>query len=289
MQMAHVYVHSVSKESRRSEKASVPYSPARSTRSCLGQSNGLESHVNTVSVHIHTRRAMRKLESICERVSNTELAYQECSIAHGGSQKPRDRMDASDTRAHVQDLANDSRRSTNKPECVRTPKDSCTKSNPPGTSPECAQQSHRGQGTTQMHRARARARTATDLTRKRLQKHAKMSAYLRIKQNGPTHLMAQRPGAEMKRMSGGNHADGSTVLADTQSVETDPKTAKIATRNVRTCQVGPRRQNLPYRLEIKTPKRPGQQNHVSIDGNNVHAPHNTPIEALGTRNRRIVL
>ena len=114
-----------------------------------------------------------------------------------------------------------------------------------------------------------------------------MSAYLRIKQNAPTHLMAQRPSAETKQMVGGNHADGSTVLADTQSVETDPKTAKITTKNVRTCQVGPRRQNLPYRLEIETPKRPGQQNHVSIDGNNVHAPHNTPIETLGTRNRRI--
>ena len=87
MQMAHVYVHSISKESRRSEKASVPYSPARSARSCLGQSNGLKSHANMVSVHIHTRRAMRKLESICECVSNAELAYQECSIAHGGSQK----------------------------------------------------------------------------------------------------------------------------------------------------------------------------------------------------------
>ena len=82
-------------------------------------------------------------------------------------------------------------------------------------------------------------------------------------------------------MGGGNHADGSTVLADTQSIETDPKTAKITTRNIRTCQVGPRRQNLPYRLEIKTPKHPGQQNYVSIDGNNVHAPHNTPLEALG--------
>ena len=114
-----------------------------------------------------------------------------------------------------------------------------------------------------------------------------MSAYLRIKQNGPTHLMAQRPGAETKQIVGWNHADGSTVLADTQSVETDPKTAKIMTKNVRTCQVGPRRQNLPYRLEIKTPKRPGQQNHVSIDGNNVHTPHNTLIEALGMRNRRI--
>ena len=88
-------------------------------------------------------------------------------------------------------------------------------------------------------------------------------------------------------MVGGNHTDGLTVLADTQSIETDPKTAKIATGNVRTCQVGPRRQNSPYRLEIETLKHPRQHNHVSIDGNNIHAPHNTPIEALGTRNRRI--
>ena len=205
----------------------------------------------------------------------------------GEPKKPRDWTDTLDTCTHVQDLANDSRRSTNKPECVRTPKEGCTTSNSPGTSPECAQRCHRGQGTTWMHRVHARARTATDLTWKRLQEHAKMSAYLRIKQNGPTHLMAQRLGAETKQMVGGNHADGSTVLADTQSVETDLKTAKITTRNIRTCQVGPRRQNLPYRLKIEMPKRPGQQNHVSIDGNNVHTPHNMPIEALGTWNRRI--
>ena len=93
--------------------------------------------------------------------------------------------------------------------------------------------------------------------------------------------LSTRPSAEAKWMGGGNHVDGSTVLADTQSVEMDPKTDKITTRNVRTCQVGPRRQNLPYRLEIKMLKCPGQQNHVSIDGNNIHVPHNMPLEALG--------
>ena len=102
MQMAHVYVHSVLKESRRSEKASGPNSPARSARLCLGQSNGLESHANTVSVHIHTRREMQKLESICERVSNTELAYQECSSRIGGAkkaQRPNGRIRHMRTRA----------------------------------------------------------------------------------------------------------------------------------------------------------------------------------------------
>ena len=63
--------------------------------------------------------------------------------ASGEPKKPRDRTDTSDTCAHAQDLANNSRRSTNKPECVRTPKGGCTKSNSPGTSPERAQQSQR--------------------------------------------------------------------------------------------------------------------------------------------------
>ena len=223
----------------------------------------------------HTHAVMR--ETQIEVTPN--LPTRSAISRMGEPKKPRDRTSTSDTRAHAQDLANDSIKSTNKPECVRTPKDGCTKSNLPVTSPECAQRSHIGLGTTRMHRAQARACTATNLTRKWLQEHAKMSAYLRIKQNGPTHLMAQRPSAETKRMVGGNHVDGSTVLADMQGIETEPKTAKIVTRNVRTCQVGPRRQNLPYRLKIKPPKCPGQQNHVSINGNNVHALHNTPIEA----------
>ena len=90
MQMAHVYVQSISKESRRSEKVSVPNSPTRSARLCLSQSNGLESHTNMVSVHIHMHRTMRKLKSICEHISNAELAHQECSIGisrMGGAKK----------------------------------------------------------------------------------------------------------------------------------------------------------------------------------------------------------
>ena len=100
----------------------------------------------------------------------------------GEPKKPRDRTGALDTHAHAQDLANDSIRSTNKPERVRTPKDGCTKSNLPVTSPERAQRNHRGLGTTRMHWAWARARTATNLTRKWPQEHTRMSAYLKIKQ-----------------------------------------------------------------------------------------------------------
>ena len=43
--------------------------------------------------------------------------------------------------------------------------------------------------------------------------------------------------------------------------------------------------NSPQRFETKTPKRPGGQKHVSIEGNNTYAPQNVPIEALDTRKK----
>ena len=42
-----------------------------------------------------------------------------------------------------------------------------------------------------------------------------------------------------------NHADGSTACTDVQVVATDAKTAKNASRKVRTSQVRPRTQNSP--------------------------------------------
>ena len=54
-----------------------------------------------------------------------------------------------------------------------------------------------------------------------------------------------------------NHTDGSTVRTDIQSVEDNMKTAKIASKSVRTRQVGPRRPNSPTGLEIETSKHPG--------------------------------
>ena len=86
----------------------------------------------------------------------------------------------------------------------------------------------------------------------------------------------------------GNHADGSTVCRDTRRIERDVETAENASKNVKTCQVRPRRPNSPCRVEIETLKLPKRRKHVSNNGNNAYAPQNAPIESLDTRNGKIV-
>ena len=58
------------------------------------------------------------------------------------------------------------------------------------------------------------------------------------------------------------------------------KSAEITSKNVRKCQVRPKRQNSLYRPEIKTPMRAEQWRHISIEGIDMYAPQNMPIEAL---------
>ena len=58
------------------------------------------------------------------------------------------------------------------------------------------------------------------------------------------------------------------------------KLPEITSKNVRKCQVRPKRQNSLYRPEIKTPMRAEQWRHISIEGIDMYAPQNMPIEAL---------
>ena len=68
----------------------------------------------------------------------------------------------------------------------------------------------------------------------------------------------------------------------------DTKTAKNASRNVKTRQRRSRRLNLPWRVEIETAKCPERWKHISNHGNDTQAPQNMPIEDLGTRIRKFV-
>ena len=82
--------------------------------------------------------------------------------------------------------------------------------------------------------------------------------------------------------------DGFNVCWDTQHAGTDAKMAENASKNIKMCQVRPRRPNSPCRIEIETAKRPEQWKHISNEGNDGYALQITPIENLGTRIRKIV-
>ena len=79
-----------------------------------------------------------------------------------------------------------------------------------------------------------------------------------------------------------NHVDGSTAQMDVQKDDNDWKTTKNVGRKVKTIQLRPRTQNSPLELEIEMAKCTKGRKHVSIDGNNMHAPRYTPIKAQDT-------
>ena len=76
-----------------------------------------------------------------------------------------------------------------------------------------------------------------------------------------------------------NHADGLEVCRDTQCAGTDVKMAENVNRKVKMGQRS-KRQNSPYRVEIKTAKHPRQCKHISNKENNGYAPQITLIESL---------
>ena len=77
-----------------------------------------------------------------------------------------------------------------------------------------------------------------------------------------------------------NHANKFTMGTDTQSIETDVKTAKNGSKTVKKHQRRPAMQNSPLKLETEMAKLPKGRKQFSIKGKNVHAPQNTPIEPL---------
>ena len=64
------------------------------------------------------------------------------------------------------------------------------------------------------------------------------------------------------------------------------KTAKNASRNVKTHQKRSRRLNLPCRVEVETAEHPERWKHISNKGNNGYALQNMLIEDLGTQIRK---
>ena len=73
------------------------------------------------------------------------------------------------------------------------------------------------------------------------------------------------------------------MCRDTQSSGNGPETAEVASQNVRTSRVRPKRQSSLVGFETEMTKRPEGRKRVSIDGNNVYAPQNTAIKTLDTR------
>ena len=70
--------------------------------------------------------------------------------------------------------------------------------------------------------------------------------------------------------------------------ETTKQTAEIASQNVRTSQVRSKRQNSLVGLETKLADHPEGWKHISINGNNIYALQNTPVEGIGAQSQKIV-
>ena len=77
------------------------------------------------------------------------------------------------------------------------------------------------------------------------------------------------------------------MCTDVQSVETDPKVAKVTSRKVKMHQRRPRSRNSSYRLEVEMAKRPEGQKRVSYKGNDTHATKNVPFEPLEMWSREV--
>ena len=169
----------------------------------------------------------------------------------GEPERLKSQSDTSDVVCtHAQSVAKESRRPTDKPECVRIPQNSCTMPNSPGASPKPHPEEPQGPGATRVHRAHVRMCSACESTRKRLQEHARTSAKPQTRRNRPTHLLSTEGWCRGEADSSGNCADRSTMLTDVKSSASDPKTAENASRKVRMHQRRPRSQNSPYIFEI---------------------------------------
>ena len=77
------------------------------------------------------------------------------------------------------------------------------------------------------------------------------------------------------------------MCTDVQSVETDPKVAKVTSRKVKTHQRRPRSRNSSYRLEVEMAKCPEGQKHVNYKGNDMHATKNILFEPLEMWSREV--
>ena len=151
---------------------------------------------------------------------------------------------------HVQSVAKESPRPTDRLEHVRIPQNGCTMPNSPGASRKPRPEEPQGPGTMRVHWAHARMCSAHESTRKRLQEHTRTSAKPQTRRNRPTHLLSTEGWCRGEADSLGNRADRSTMLTDVKSSASDPKTAENASRKVRMHQRRPRSQNSPYMFEI---------------------------------------
>ena len=78
------------------------------------------------------------------------------------------------------------------------------------------------------------------------------------------------------------------MCTDVQSIETDPKVAKVTSRKVKTHQRRPRSQNSSYRLKVEMAKRPEGQKRVSYKGNDMHAMKNILFKPLEMWSQEVI-
>ena len=79
----------------------------------------------------------------------------------------------------------------------------------------------------------------------------------------------------------GDATNTSTIRTDGHNAGNEKETAVNETKNVRTCQIDPKTQNLPNTPENGTPKSSYRWRKVSVDNIDAYVPRSVPVEALG--------
>ena len=293
-QMAHVHVQVVANKSSKPANMSVAQDlPARGAIPQGEGPNRLESPADASDACTRMQKVaddsrrptgnsehVRRSQNSCEKANSPAKALK---TRPEEPKEPANRADASSGRTHVQSSRIDVKMAAKIPEVISTsPNELKTPNSPIGAGSWCRNETD-GLGNVAdasttcrgMQSDRNGTRT-TAKTRKTISKTPNKPKM----PNSPVGAKILRIG---KADGWGNHADGSTVCRDTRRIERDVEMAENASKNVKTCQVRPRRPNSPCRVEIETPRHPGRRKHVSDKGNDGYAPQNTPIEDLGTR------
>ena len=298
-QTARIHVQDIRNKSNKSANMSItPDLPARGAEPCIGVPNRLECPTDASDactwMQSDADDSIRPTDNL-ERVRRSQNGCKRSNLPAKSlkprpeePRKPGNRADASSGRTHVQSGRIDTKMTARMPEVISiTPNEQKPPNLPIGTgcwsrnetdgSGNIADASTTRRG---MHSNRNGART-TAKTRETVSKTP-------IKPESPNSPVGMKIRCIGEADGWGTHADGSTVCRDTRRAGTDAKTAENASKNVKMCQVRPRRPNSPCRIEIETAKRPEQWKHISDNGNNGYAPRNAPIEDLGTQNRKFV-
>ena len=269
--------------STRPEDTKAPDLPTGSTRSCPDETDRLESHAGMQMACIHVQDIGNESNEPENTSVTQNLPANGTELCMGEPNRLEIPMDMLDTYTCMQRVVDNLRRPTDNSECIRKFQNGCKRSNLPAKSLKTRPEEPEKPG----NRADASS-TCTNVQSdqsgtKRTAKPCETVSKSSKKPKMPNSPIGPKIWCRGEGNGLGNHADGSNVCRDTQRIEMDTKMAENVSKNVKMCQVRPRRPNSPCRIKIETAKRPERWKHVSNNGDDGYTPQIALIKDLGTQ------